>query len=80
MQAAALIEFVRHSKFGSAKFLEFVHAVGSVPRNDMAAIEAALQRVYGVDIAGFEEEFKKYWKKRKKRKKVKTPRPKKSKK
>ena len=80
MQAAALIEFVRHSKFGNAKFLEFVHAVGSVPRNDMAAIEAALQRVYGVDIAGFEDEFKKYWKKRKKRKKVKTPRPKKSKK
>ncbi len=80
MQAAALIEFVRHSKFGSEKFLDFVHAIGSVPRNDMKAIEAALQRVYGVDVAGFEEEFKKYWKKRKKRKKVKTPKRKKTKK
>lgn len=79
MQAAALIEFVRHSKFGSEKFLDFVHAIGSVPRNDMKAIEAALQRVYGVDIAGFEEEFRNYWKKRKKRKKVKTPKRKKAK-
>ncbi|MFT5197590.1 MAG: hypothetical protein ACI87O_000231 [Planctomycetota bacterium] len=70
-QAAAIIEFARHSKFGSEKFLEFVHAIGAVPRSNMAAIEKGLLKVYQVDIAGFEEEFKKYWLKRKKRKKLK---------
>ncbi|MCP5021787.1 MAG: hypothetical protein GY930_08410 [bacterium] len=70
-QAAAIIEFARHSDFGSEKFLEFVHVIGSVPRNDMAAINKALLKVYDVDVEGFEEEFKKYWLKRKKRKKLK---------
>ncbi|HPF13443.1 MAG: hypothetical protein H6830_06670 [Planctomycetes bacterium] len=67
-QAAALIEFARHSKFGAAKFQEFVHTMGAVPRGDLPAIDAALQKVYQVDIAGFEAEFRKYWLARKKRK------------
>ncbi len=76
-QAAAIIEFARHSDFGSEKFLEFVHAIGAVPRNDMKAINRELLKVYEVDVKGFEEEFKKYWLKRKKRKKLKKRRKKK---
>ncbi len=68
--AAAIIEFVRHSKFGKKKFLEFVHTVGKVPRGNLKRIEAALQKVYEVDISGFEEEFEKYWKARRSRKKI----------
>ncbi|MDF1839074.1 MAG: hypothetical protein P1V35_14495, partial [Planctomycetota bacterium] len=56
-QAAAIIEFARHSDFGAEKFLEFVHTIGAVPRSDMAAINKGLLKVYEVDIAGFEEDF-----------------------
>jgi len=62
--AALLIEFVRESKFGKAKFQDFIHAVGVTPRGDVPAIEAAIQRVYGVDLAGFEQQFVAYCKKR----------------
>ena len=62
--AALLIEFVRESKFGKAKFQDFIHAVGVTPRGDVPAIEAAIQRVYGVDLAGFEQQFVEYCKKR----------------
>jgi len=74
-QAAAIVEFVRHSDFGSDKFLEYIHALGAVPRGSIKEIEKALKKVYNVDIEGFEEEFKKYWSKRKKRKKVKKRKP-----
>jgi len=63
-QAALLIEFLRGSKFGKAKFQEWLHAVGSVPRNDARAIEAAVRRVYGTDLAGLDKEFVAYCKKR----------------
>lgn len=63
-QAALIIEFVRESKFGKAKFLEWLHAIGNVKRNDVEAIEAATRAVYGVDLAGFEKEFVAYCKKR----------------
>lgn len=63
-QAASIIEFCRDSKWRPEKFQEFVHAVGSVPRGDLAAIEAALARVYGVGVQEFEERWVEYWEKR----------------
>ncbi|MEZ5974501.1 MAG: hypothetical protein R3E96_06575 [Planctomycetota bacterium] len=71
IQAAAIIEFVRHSDFGREKFQDFIHAVGAVPRGNLSAIEGALQKSLGVDIAGFEKEFQQYWLKRKRRKELK---------
>ena len=63
-QAALLIEFLRESKDHKARFLEFVHAVGAVRRNDVAAIEAALRKLYETDIAGLEQQWIEYCKKR----------------
>jgi hypothetical protein len=63
-QAALVVEFLRQSKFGKDKFQDYIHAVGIVPRNDVSAIEAALKKVYGVDIAGLERELVEYCKKR----------------
>jgi len=62
-QAASIIDFVRYSKFGKKKFPEFLQAVGGLPRGDVNAVEAAIRRVYTVDLAGFEAEWVKYWRK-----------------
>ncbi|MEQ8768741.1 MAG: hypothetical protein RL885_32845 [Planctomycetota bacterium] len=59
-QAALVIEFVHRSRLGRQKFDEFIHAVGETPRNDLVAIEKALQKTLGVSIEEFEEEFIKY--------------------
>jgi hypothetical protein len=59
-QAAVLIEFVRESKFGKDRFERFLHAVGRLPRESLEDIEAAIQSVFGVDLAAFEAEFVKY--------------------
>ena len=64
LQAACVIEFARESKWGKERFQDFIHAVGSVPRGDLPAIEEALRKVYGVGVEGFEQEFLEYWKKR----------------
>jgi hypothetical protein len=63
-QAALFIEFLSKSKFGKAKFLDAIHALGATPSNDVGAIQAALQRVYGTDIDGVEKQFEDYCKKR----------------
>jgi hypothetical protein len=63
-QAALLIEFLRESKALADKFQDFVHAVGKVKRNDVPAIEKAVQSVYGVGLAGLEEQWVAYCKKR----------------
>lgn len=68
-QAATIIEFVRHSKFGKDKFQEFIHAVGAVPRSNLPAIEDAIRETLGVDLETFEDEYVKYWVKRKSPKK-----------
>ena len=62
--AACLIEFLRESKFGKDKFQDFLHAVGLVPRSNLAAIQRAVKQVYGVDLAGVEKEWVEYCKKR----------------
>jgi hypothetical protein len=61
LQAASIIDFARHSKFGKKKFDQFLEAVGSLPRGDLDSIEAALRKVYDTDIAGFEAEWADYW-------------------
>lgn len=62
--AALFIEFMRESKFGKAKFPDFVRAVGAVPRNNVQAIESAVRRVYGVGLDELEQQFVDYCKKR----------------
>ncbi len=64
LQAACIIEFVHRSKWSGGKLQDFIHAIGSTGYNDLAEIDAALQRVFGVDVAGFEQQFVKYWTKR----------------
>ena len=59
--AATVIYFLRESKFGKKKFQEFLHEVGVQPSNDVPAIERAIQKVYGVDIAELEAEYVKFW-------------------
>lgn len=62
--AAFLIEFLRESKFSKDKFSAWFRAVGAVPRNDVAAVEAATRATLGVDLAGLEAEWIEYAKKR----------------
>jgi hypothetical protein len=63
-QAALLIEFLRESDFGRKRFLDFVHAVGRVPRNDVPAIEAAVRQSYGCTLAELEAQWVEYCRKR----------------
>jgi hypothetical protein len=63
-QAALVIEFLRESKFGKDKFLEWLHAMGNTPDNDIPKIQAVFQRVYGVDIEQLDAELQKYCQKR----------------
>lgn len=67
-QAAAVIEFMRHGPH-EEHFQEFIHAMGRVSRNDVDAIETQLRGLLGRDIDGLEEDFVKYWTKRRKPKK-----------
>ncbi len=64
VQAALLIEFLRESPFGKAKF-QGVRAIGRAPHNDRPASEAATRATYCVDLAGLEEKWLEYCKKRK---------------
>lgn len=52
--ASLLVEFLRESKWKPEKFQDYLHAVGRVGRSDVAAIERALQSVYGCGIAELE--------------------------
>jgi hypothetical protein len=63
-EAALFIEFLRESKWGAPKFLDFIHAVGMTPANDVTAIERAIKGVYGVDLKELEEKWVDYCKKR----------------
>jgi hypothetical protein len=63
-QAALLIEFLRESKWAKDKFPAFLQRVGRIPDKNKAEIEAALQSIYGVNVAGLEERWVEYCKKR----------------
>jgi hypothetical protein len=62
--AALLIEFLRESKWAKPHFQEFVQTVGRIPRNDAEGIDRALQKIYGCGIAGVEDQWVEYCKKR----------------
>ncbi len=62
--AALLIEFLHDSKFGKDKFQDFVHAVGLAAQNSPAAIERAVNSVYGTDLAGLDKQWVEYCKQR----------------
>ncbi|MBK7644506.1 MAG: hypothetical protein IPJ19_15920 [Planctomycetes bacterium] len=62
--AALLIEFLHESKFGKAKFQDFIHAVGLATPNSPAAIERAVKSVYLTDLAGLEKQWVEYCKQR----------------
>ena len=63
-QAALLIEFLCESKFGKGQFERFLKTMGKLPYNDVEAIDAGFQAIYGRDLEGVEAEWKKYCKKR----------------
>jgi len=63
-QAALLIEFLRESKWAKDKFPAFLQRVGRVPSQNRAEIEAAFEDIYGVGLAGLEERWVEYCKKR----------------
>ena len=63
-QAALLIEFLRESKWAKDKFPAFLQRVGRIPARNRPEIEAALEELYGVDLAGLEERWVEYCKKR----------------
>ncbi len=62
LQAASIIEFVRESRRTRDRFQLFLHAIGALPRGDVAAIEDALRKIFDLDLDGFEAEWAKYWK------------------
>src|SRR5262249_35906399 len=62
--AALLIELLGERAWGKDKLLEFVHTVGLAPPNNVPAIERAVKKVYGTDLAGLETEWVEYCKKR----------------
>lgn len=62
--AALLIEFLHDSKFGKAKFQDFVRAIGLAAPNSPAAIERAVKAVYLTDLAGLEKQWIEYCKSR----------------
>ena len=63
-QAALLIEFLRESKFGKAKFDEFLDAMGRVPRGNVERIDAVFRDVYGSGLSEVDAAFQAYCKKR----------------
>ncbi|MBK7876144.1 MAG: hypothetical protein IPJ77_10380 [Planctomycetes bacterium] len=65
-QAALLIEFLRESKWSKAKFLDWVHAIGLTPDNNLVAIERATKATLGVDLAELEAKWVEYCKKERK--------------
>lgn len=63
-QAALLIEFLRESKWAKDKFPSFLQRVGRIPGQNQGEIEAAFEDLYGVGLAGLEERWIEYCKKR----------------
>jgi hypothetical protein len=63
-EAALLVEFLRESKWAKPHFQEYLQTVGRLPRSDAEAIERAFQRIYGCGIAGVEDQWVEYCKKR----------------
>lgn len=65
-QAASIIEFVKHSEFGEDRFLEWIHAMGSVGRGNLPALKRGISKVFGVNLEEFEAAYLEYWANRRK--------------
>ena len=63
-EAALLVEFLRESKWAKPHFQEYLQTVGRLPRSDAEAIDRAFQKIYGCGIAGVEDQWVEYCKKR----------------
>jgi hypothetical protein len=63
-QAALLIEFLRESKWARDRFPSFLTRVGRLPRGDRAEIEGAIATLYDTDLAGLEQRWVEYCRKR----------------
>jgi len=63
LQAASVTEFLREH-YQTEKFQEFVKTVGKIQRGNVPEIQAAIQKIYGVDLAGLEEEWVRFWARR----------------
>ncbi len=61
-QAGTMVDFVLKSKATKDKAWEWIQAMGNARRNDLDAIERELERLFDVDIEGFQELYKAYWK------------------
>lgn len=61
-QAGTMVDFVLKSKATKDQAWEWIQAMGNLRRNDLEAIERELQRLFDVDIEGFQELYKAYWK------------------
>lgn len=61
-QAGTIVDFVLKSKVTKDKSWEWIQAMGKIRRNDLDAIERELKRLFDVDIEGFQELYKEYWK------------------
>src|SRR5262249_14356353 len=56
-EAALLIEFLRESKWAKERFATFLLTIGRLSRDEPAAIQAALEAVYGVPLAELEQRW-----------------------
>ena len=61
-QAGLLMEYIRQSDDHKENFLDYIHAVGRVGRNDMPAIERAIQQTLGVSVEELNEGLIEYCK------------------
>jgi hypothetical protein len=59
-QAALLIEFLRESKFGKEKFVDFLYLMGRVQRGKLDKIEEVFQTVYGMGVEEIDARFQEY--------------------
>lgn len=59
-QAGILIEYLRQDETHRERFLDFVHAMGRVARNDVPAIERVLTHTLGVTLEELEQELVEY--------------------
>ncbi|QDU86526.1 hypothetical protein Pla163_36770 [Planctomycetes bacterium Pla163] len=62
-QAGTMMEFVLHSEHTKELAQEYIHAVGSLRRNDVPGVERVLKRLWNIDMEGFEQWYLEYWEK-----------------
>lgn len=61
IMAASIIEMLREDKRFAPRFLDVVHALGSLSAKDVDGMEAVFRTLYELDLAGLQDAWKKYW-------------------